>query len=637
MENNSAKSPRKTLGDRSVQGFNISITKNSYPRGNSFKYRFISVEKLLSDSVQILSLHDKAKKAFNKDGKAIVSEEDVEEGMNLFISCGEPFGSGLASPTKRRSLPNFDDVDFSSGLYNTTNTARAPSPSDVKPSPKKEGASRKEIEKGAFHRMIALSQRSVQQTVIESSVSSFASLDVTSRKSLENYSNLLQLMKDAQYHHFQNHLTIQRICPSNKNSDIDIAVDEWCISRLNELTTKDIKFVISGPPKSGKSSLMYNLSLILLRKIQESQEIDEFMYVPINFAQIDLDLGDIDHMYKQFITIFLNAASYSNFAVSPFVPSLITWFLSLISSPVIPAFPQIPPVNGVDSSGIQEIGKKIFSSYRTNKNLSQFIENLVSFPHSIATSISRKNIIMIIDHFEYCDIQILDPELFPQSRKPVSLANIFSKFLGTVQFIVSMKSEQMFFQCFKCESLSIDTDNILDSYKEYRELVDISIPISLTINDCLKAPGYISSFVKLADLVQENAQLPQTNKFSSISSSALASKTRIIKTELSLFCKYLVEAGNEKISIDLLNALNDSDTVSLKLIDHSPKETEASIYKSNKSSSTQKPTIEEPSPPITLPKEEIIEEEPQIVIAEEEDQIENIVEEPPLLDEEEEQ
>ena len=203
-------SPRKNLADRSLHGFIINIQKNAYPRGNQMRYCFNTIDKLKLDAVKILSLPSKVEKIFDETGKAVTSADQVKEKGLYSISCGEKYASGMPSPrSKSREVftlteeeeeePERVQTSFEASVAENIAKKQQEAAEKEKQAAKSPDI-KKEKEMASFNRLIAISNKSVQEAYLESTLAAFASTEPDQKAKLTKFDQLSNLSKNTAYY-----------------------------------------------------------------------------------------------------------------------------------------------------------------------------------------------------------------------------------------------------------------------------------------------------------------------------------------------------------------------------------------------------------------------------------------------------
>ena len=571
----SPKSPRsilkKTISERSVQGKTVYIFKNAHPINDQpLRYRIISFEGLLSESMHLLSLPSQAKKVFTEDGKQVKSFDEIADKQNLYISCGEKFNAGLSQPKK--FVPPYQAINSALTQASESNAneevspkkAKAASPRKTPPTtpPKKP---RRDAEVDSFHRTLMESQYSVDEALRDSTASVYASLGENQKRRLPNREYLQALHDESQQSKFIIHLFERSICPSSRSSLVNDQVNRYAIDILKGLETNELKFVIGGPRQSGKTSFLYTFITQINKKLQLSEDASKFLFFPINFEFISHELNHPKNLFRIFVNTAIEGAHYSDYRLIPYIQPLKQYFHTVINSNV-PQFPaNLKNAQFIDIEEIKRIGQKFVAALHANdvKSLTEFISELVKFPNEIALALGFDGPFYVFDSFEYCD-RLIHPNqyCFPASTKPISLAEPLSAQLNGAHYVVSYQEEQRFMECFACNDAAlIDIQGAVRNINELN-LPNISIfqpKLHFTPQDCHGCPGYLVHYSKLVESIRRHGyNATRQCPYAPIQSVGDNSRMYWIKQDLKRLCKDLLNFSNPQITAKLLNTLDDT-------------------------------------------------------------------------------
>lgn len=587
------KNTKKRLGDRSIQGIQIFLVKNAYPRAAPKRYRAINLEKLLHDSVTILSLTSRASKIYTESGKVITTFDAIQPQETLYISCGEKFGHGMASPTKKRPPSHMSNAAPLSPRVVTEkdNEDQPPKPKEKKQLTAEE---KKQKEIDSFQRLIAYAPTTYQEAMRDSSASMFASLTTGQRSKLTNAEELEVLHNDTQQYYLINALTKCSICPGESLSDVNDLINQYCINLYKGMDPEDIKFVVVGPHQSGKSSLVYLMTTILNRKFQVCDEFNQNLFFTINFEQETLYMNECTKLLHLFVNRTFECAYFSNMALVPCIAPLQQWFISQITgtNPLYPSVCDLIPC--IDSKMIFDIVKLIKNAQKSNEvdALAKFVQLACDVPALIGEALGFKKVVYVIDSFEYSNVKMYQQSGQFLSKGNVFLASHLCNSLDLNYYIVSMENEQLFMECFTCnDALLIDADKIAESYGCPARIEIPNLSFCLTIKDCSGCPGYIIQFLKLVNLIQQYTDNSAVkSRLSLVQATPDHSRLKIIRLQLSRLCLLIENAGHSRITKELLNKINDEDIqLNIKVTGYEKKE----HYSRSASDKASKHQIEE--------------------------------------------
>lgn len=554
----SSPNTKRSVVTSSIKGLTISIMKNAYPRGSAKRYRALTMEKLLLESMEILGLNNKGKFVFDENGVKITQIDQLQEGATYYISTGEKFGHGVTPPEKRKVFKSPPKPVRQEPIE---------SPKSAKSNSTK--ISRSEQEMRSFNYIVATSAVTSEEAVNISSASLFDSLQDKQKSYADKNQPELRCIRDeTRQGLFVNHLVENKIVPSSLESVLIPEMEDWAIDLLNESSTNDLKYLVSGPPGSGKTSVLYILSTIISRKISTSVESDDYFYFPFNFALNSNDLFDPISFLKIYMKTTFEALTYNSLGSYPYIPQLRTWFFSFVNNQSQPPFPTIP---NADNSKLQQLGKKVSAVLRANddQSLINFVKFVCNFPAEIAGCFGLKPIYI----FESLDSAYIayvpTPKLFPFAvNQQVIITDYLSKTLDNALFIVDLTKEKLLLDVFKCkDALLIDTERIVNGFSNVGDIVVKNPNIRLTIKDCIGCPAFVGKYLKLAKLVQSSKDnMSRKGLYSSIKATADLSRKKILKQELEKFCSLLRGAENKNLSLKNLNQLIETDDIQIDLV-----------------------------------------------------------------------
>ena len=552
-------SPRDTIHDRSIKGqFNVNLAKNQYPRSDPRRYRFFSIEKLLVDAVKILSLPAQARKIFKEDGTLVTRAEDINERDTLFVSCGEPFVRVLSSP-KRRS------------------PAASPAASPAKESPAKEPQSPKdaaeekpkmtrvEREKLAFNRVVALSHRTTDETMKLATASVWDSL---TKEGKAKVGSIRAIRDDVQDGLLMQLLQKQGMLPATGEIQADLR--NWAVDMFKGLKIDEVKFVVGGPSQCGKTTLLYALAKVLVKKLRLSEENGKYLVFPISFELQSLTIECHMRLLRLFVSNAFDALEFSQLKVVPYLETLRKWFmLSVFGTLLTP--PAIDEVDFIDIAGLNALAKSLNTALKDDDDhsLENFVEAVCQFPGNFARCFGLKDALFIIDSFEFCNVMYApSDEIFPRSLKVAYLADYLCLELMKSPYLVSMQNERLFMDCFTCnDAVLLDVQGLVKEPVSDGYIQLWNPAFRIEIGDCLGCPGYIYRFMKICDLIiqsEDNAAYPTA--YSMVRTRAELSRQHLIKQEIVKLTRLLCDAGHEHYTKDLLNEISDSERMTAKFV-----------------------------------------------------------------------
>lgn len=537
---------------RSFESKTLRLFTNVYPVAGSGKIYHTKQEglpALLREATGLLHLSSQAQIAYTEEGDIIDDLSYLDNGSVVYISCGEPCAY----------------VDFKA--KHSVSPSKAGS-TNIKTN---------NLEHVSNH-LIAMSSFPVEENMLAARLAVFASMPLQEKLALKTYDSLKEQMYEYMVHGLCGHLATEMICPVVANSVVEKPMKLFAAENLKGVTLNDIKYAITGPRLSGKTSILYYMAAIFMRKLILCGETANFLMFPINFQLHDIVIDQPRELYELFIETAFTASRYCQLSFLPCAQSLRQWFLNIAT---IKPFRKIPQIEGVDLKSLTDIGQQFYNCFNSNRperSYTQLCDLLVQFPNIFAKAIGLERAILILDHYEEAG-DVLG----------VALTNNLSNYL----YFVSSQFDKDFYEIFKViECKFVYTDKAI-TVQENRIL---SIPesiLQISIDDCLGCPGFISAFLKICSLLEKSSRTTaRPAKFASIRTKTDLSRKFQIRQETAKLCISLKAAENKKFNESILNLICDFDErITIQFLDTSkPKPAPAKAKGASPKAQPKKPS-----------------------------------------------
>jgi hypothetical protein len=190
------------------------------------------------------------------------------------------------------------------------------------------------------------------------------------------------------------------------------------------------------------------------------------------------------------------------------------------------------------------------------------------FPHNFAVAVGLQGVVFVFDGFEFSDVEY-EPSAsaFPSSLHRVRLSDMLSIAMNQSPYLVSLKEEAKFLQCFAGTSPAmLTTDGLITNGQEPG--ITVRNPsITLKFADCQGCPGFVLAYRNLVQKVKAmEANAAYQSQYASVNTSPDISRQRLVKRELVHFIGLLAQAGVDGFPKSLINELNASNDTIVKLI-----------------------------------------------------------------------
>lgn len=542
-----------SLSERSIDGINVLIVQNTYPRPTPRLYHFTTVKKLLDQAQNLLSLPSFAKTIYSSDGKIIKDDQDVQPRQTLIISCGEPFkappqkkqkakqASSPASVKSSKQRLGSEEEEEEEEAKEERPKSRARSIYDSvsflfnKEEKKEEEVKEEKKEEKKPNVKLPRSTKTVEEQVKDENFARFCQLSSQEQRKIPNKLSIRAMIRNAQREKF-----IQNYVDQNIKSELSI--NPLVSDILYDRKPLGIRFAIIGPHKSGKTSLLYEVGKSLYVKLQPSK----VLVLMMNFEMCK-------DLYPFFINSVVSSLNYCAYQINPLTDILKAWLLSIPRTESLQQIPkQLLTTGNIDGEEILKIGKELHMACHQGKtdnfyfgdieaDLTQFYQVLAALPLRFAKAVGLSHVYSLIDHFDCC------PEAF---------AKILAPQLMNDPLIASSKNDRAITQLLP-KATFINTENLVKNITEFRIIKCPSLKLRLEAEDCLGCPSYIKTFSDLCDSIEEmqkNATIKRV--YSSMKSSIDKSRHLVVKEKMKSLCEVLLAAQSPAVNSTILQSID---------------------------------------------------------------------------------
>ncbi|OHS95761.1 hypothetical protein TRFO_38118 [Tritrichomonas foetus] len=489
-----------------------------------------------------LKLKRPVKQILNESGTPYTSIESIPPHASLYISCATPYAE---EPIYKSRLP----LKSVSNHFLNLPTVKQP-----KPKPKRDDA--------VQHQVLAASPQTVQENMRDALLTLFASMTPEQKAALPASDKLTKLANDTGYYSLEHSLLSQFIGPSSVifHTEIGKLVNTWIIDHLKGLKPQDCKFIIAGPSKSGKSTLLMSSVMMFYQKLQIAGEASNYLIFPLNWSLYTIFLDDISKLYTIFVTLTMESLKSTKLNLIPIIAPLQQWFLSLIT---VLAFSQLPPIvihyPGISTDSIINVGLKIHKAWNSKSGLEDFLISIARLPIMIAHAFGLKNCVYVFDHFDACGYMIEPIDRFRESEYALSLSNVICDALSNAIYFVASLDDTEFFANFTLQDYRQLSTERLINLKSEEEIMIAQPPVTINMDLCRGCPAYCATFQRLCQMIRNtNEKTAVKNQFSKMKSIVDASRKTLLRQEVFRFCTLLAqEYAEDVLTPEVLNGLED--------------------------------------------------------------------------------
>ena len=483
-----------------------------------------NIDVFLKNATVALDLRRPATQVLDEKLNRITNLKEISPDTVLFISCAK-------IPTDESKEPIFKK--------RTTSLIR---PQINLPLIEQEKQGKPLPENAAQHQAVAASPNTVRDNMRESLLAIYASMKPEAKAQLPENEALQKLLNNTQNYLFQDSLISEFISPTTDISEDpnSSAVFQYLLNQLKDKKPSECQFAVTGPIQSGKSTMLSFASTIFFQKAQISDELKNYLIIPINFLIHQFDLTDFNKILGLLVVPTMRALRIQRPEFAPYVPALQSWFLSL-NAKALPTFPPtIAPNETLLRSNISAFGAKIHKLWNTKKALKEYIDICVRFPNEIASIFGFSAAVPVYDHFELCGAALIPSGQFSESEEPASIPEAFCNAMEGSPFFVASQNDTEFFKYFTCQNTELSTLRIITEAPS-KKIVFTKPLYTLTGAICEGCPAYCSYYEHLCKSIEDMNAKSTAKSFSKIRSIVDVSRRSDVHQEMTRFINLFEE------------------------------------------------------------------------------------------------
>lgn len=478
------------------------------PDGPVAKIRLPSTLKvLLQLASKDLNLRRPAKQVFTADRTPVESIAQLTEPQLLLVSCME-------KKTPQQTIPR--------------------SPRTPQSSPKTPRRTPQHPDQDQ-HLAVATAPSTVRENIQDALLSLFAALPPSQRKSLRGYEALQKLWESAQLAEFRALVQGQFIGSAvDGETDLGEATVAAALDLLKGRTPDECRFVIGGPPQSGKSTLLRTVSELFFRKIQLTGSVHRFLFVAINWEQNQILIDNTESLFTMVVQQIVRALHISRTDLSPILPCIQQFLVHSLHTqgPLHPAMAKFP---NFPASYFQGLGRDIFRAFSDTSHPIEFLTLTANLGVKIATAFGMTPV-HIFDHFDSCALLIEGKQKRATEFReesldgPVAFNECLCEAIADGPLFVSTLDDGDFFQVFQGESTQVSTERIVKGGEE-RQIIVRDPQATITREMCNGCPGYCAVFDRVCELIKAN-EGEKGSSFKKLKSVVAKTREEMIRQEL---------------------------------------------------------------------------------------------------------
>jgi hypothetical protein len=322
--------------------------------------------------------------------------------------------------------------------------------------------------------------------------------------------------------------TIIQKC-SNLISSID--VDKW-------------RFVVEGPFHSGRSTVAGLLAKSAIQKLSSAVQLCRVFAFPVNWERAVQQLTDVSSLYEFLVTQVVHQLQWQCTRVFPVAQSLLNWFLSLPTSPILPTLPfTISKMPLFPVTQIEVVARRILSAHKSSP--ADFVTVVVALPWAIASCFGFDRFLYIYDHLDMLDRRLGDNGALLQN---------LCDHISSQLFIASAKTRFPVDRLAGAELELVQMEGFVPAQltDQLRTITTGHPTFALPIDACRGCPQFVAKFAAIVDLLEASEkQKAESDRKRGFVAVNVALRQRVAAVQTVELCRDLIEFGVDGVDDQL--------------------------------------------------------------------------------------
>ncbi|EAY19381.1 hypothetical protein TVAG_100970 [Trichomonas vaginalis G3] len=466
----------------------VYINKFDFPEDPSKKIFLPKKQsQLLSLATDALDLPRDAQQVFDTDGNVITNIDDIQPKQKLLISCTKPLPDPELEPKYKSRQPTGRSI----------RPVIIPKQPDVIP-PRDDA----EIQQSLAFRNI-----SVKEGIRNSLVSLYNNLSPQHKAQLESSEALKQLNEQNAKYLFDTYLSKHFICPTLQLDDNDIGKMTWeyALNVLKGKRPEDINITVTGPIRSGKTTLVSMLASLTIEKLIISNEIQNILPIIVNWSNYQPYSGDIHKLFDILCDATFEALNATKPQFKPVLDQIKQWITKAQSESVFPAFPPIlQQYKDLPFNHITVVGTRLSNHYNNYKsNPRGYIQEVANFPANLAQAFGYNRILYIYDNFDTTAFAFANnTEGKVKTKSSVILSEILADSIKGNSYILASENDREFYKVFNTDASTVILSERIIKGKDEPDICIEDPTIRITYEDCRGCPAFCALYKDICQLIQ---------------------------------------------------------------------------------------------------------------------------------------
>jgi hypothetical protein len=261
------------------------------------------------------------------------------------------------------------------------------------------------------------------------------------------------------------------------------------------------RFVVDGPPHSGRSTILGLLAKEAIHKLSASSRLSHNFVFAVNWESAVQRLTNLLSLYEFIATQVVSQLTWQCPRILPVQSSLLNWFLGIPASASLSVLPlTITNMPLFPLAAVEVLGKRVLQALKNEDNPDEFADAIAMFPSGLAACFGFETSLYVYDHLDLLDQKI--------GGTNAVLTGIVRYFGGNF-FLISTKLQR--FAATRLTGIdfeAVHTEGFLDrQLTEGTRIVSCWKPsFSIQIDACGGCPAFVHQFLAIVKCLEEIEQ-----------------------------------------------------------------------------------------------------------------------------------
>ena len=278
---------------------------------------------------------------------------------------------------------------------------------------------------------------------------------------------------------------------------------------------------IIGPRGSGKSTFLRIVAEEAILDLAATGEWKKTFVFILDWAKICSHVENLIEFYQAMVAVTLQQLQWQRPHFSKYLKMIQKHFESVTSLKRPPVLPKTFSYNSETKElalGLQKLTARLSASWNDPAGLTNWVNNIVTFPDQIAKAFGFKTSLLIFDHVDMMDITLSGIESpFQESEEFVYVIDVVKFAARNANFIMACQDQEKFYTILP--SMTDDPRSNINDYirlvsmiglvpdphedkQFYVDIKGFNVPLVITTHHCGGIPAYLHIWDGLNELYE---------------------------------------------------------------------------------------------------------------------------------------